>query len=143
MRRMMSLNSELIERTKGLLKSVSFMDYAFDVRESHGGVFMQGNYWEPDALKPEDGLVKQQTRKWLLSPEMTDSEIVSTAFKLCLTSMEHRAREWFKYQGMRIFGPHFDVDDLVSLCKDGKSDAGARNKMSTTTFPVDIMRGLG
>lgn len=52
-------------------------------------------------------------RKWLLSPHMTTSEIVSTAFKAYLTAEEHECRERFTYKGTRVFGPHFDVDSIV------------------------------
>ena len=56
-------------------------------------------------------------RKWYLSPHMTKSEVVQTAFKAVLTAEEHESREKFKYNGQAIFGPHFDVDVLASVCK--------------------------
>lgn len=113
-----------IYRATHVLADVEFAFYSFNVREGHGGVFLQAMYMDEDIYtrKPE----LQHTRKWLLSPSMTDSEIVQTAFKCCLTSYEHRCREAFKYQGARIFGPHFDVNDLVKLCKDGREEAGGR-----------------
>lgn len=55
-------------------------------------------------------------RKWFLSPHMTPSEVVQTAFKAVLTAMEHEVRERFTYRGAAIFGPHFDVERLVDLC---------------------------
>jgi hypothetical protein len=54
-------------------------------------------------------------RKWLLSPHMTNSEIVTTAFKALLTAVEHELREKFTYKGQAIFDPHMDVDRLVAL----------------------------
>nr|WP_315206420.1 hypothetical protein [uncultured Albidiferax sp.] len=57
---------------------------------------------------------------------MTPSEVVQTALKCVLTSLEHEARENFKYKGAPIFGPHFDVDDLAVLCADGGDTAGGR-----------------
>jgi hypothetical protein len=78
--------------------------------------YLQGHYYDDDVAS---GLQEpQHTRKWLLSQHMTDSEIVQTAFKCFLTSMEHRAREYFRYRGKRIFGPHFDSDALYDICKD-------------------------
>lgn len=118
------VHAALIERCTRLLAAVSFQNYSFTVRESHGGVFLQASYMEPDIYTKEPAL--QHTRKWLLSPAMSDSEIVSTVFKCCLTSMEHRCREDFTYKGARIFGPHFNVDDLARICLDGKENAGAR-----------------
>lgn len=113
-----------IERLELLLRDINFGDYTFQVGREGDRLHLKAVYDEPDIYT--DKLETQTTRKWLLSPYMTDSEIVQTAFKLCLTSMEHRTRELFKYKGARIFGPHFDVDDLVTLCKDGREDAGGR-----------------
>jgi hypothetical protein len=129
------VNAKLIERARDILKDVQFFQYGFNVRESHGGVFLQGVYTDNDIYRgvPE----AQFTRKWLLSPEMTESEIVSTAFKLCLTSMEHRTREGFMYKGARIYGPHFDVNDLVRLCTaEGRESAGGRVEAYRSERPV-------
>ena len=78
--------------------------------------YLQGRYMEQDVVTgdPED----QHTRKWLLSRHMVKSEIVQTAFKCYLGSLEHRAREHFTYRGRRVLGPHFDVDALWEICKD-------------------------
>jgi hypothetical protein len=58
-------------------------------------------------------------RKWRLSPHMTDSEIVSTAFKAFLTAEEHECRERFRFKGQRIFGPHLDVHALAHALESG------------------------
>jgi hypothetical protein len=118
----MTENEALIARVDRLLDDVQFFAYRFEVREGHGGVFVQGLYEDSDIYT--GAVERQHTRKWLLSPAMTDSEVVQTAFKLCMTSYEHRCREGFKYQGRRIFGPHFNVADLVALCDVGGEDAG-------------------
>ena len=114
----------LIERASLALADVKFGDYTFEVRQGHGGVFLRAAYMEPDVYTGK--VERQETRKWLLSPHMTKSEIVQTAFKCCWTSFEHRCREGFLYKGRRVFGPHFDVDDLWNLCKD-RENAGGRN----------------
>lgn len=70
-----------------------------------------------DEKDTETGKVERQTtRKWLLNPEITASELVQTAFKCIMTSMEHRTREWFTYRGRPVMGPHPDVEMLVSVC---------------------------
>jgi hypothetical protein len=96
-----------------LVALVEFEDYTFHVRAGHGGWYLQATYEEPDIITgtPET----QSTRRWPLSPEMVKSEVVQTAFKCVMTSMEHRAREGFKYRGRRVFGPHFDVDALWEI----------------------------
>lgn len=115
----------LIERARALLRMVEFEDYRFIVHlHSSETVQLYAEYDEADVYTRQGEI--QRTRKWNLTPQMSDSEIVQTAFKLCLTSMEHRTREAFVYKGARIFGPHFNVDDLVQLCRDGRENAGAR-----------------
>lgn len=57
-------------------------------------------------------------RKWMLSPHMTDSEVVQTAFKACLAAEEHECREAFKYRGQPVFGPHLDVDWLADTMRE-------------------------
>lgn len=114
---------EFILKVATLIAKVSFLNYHIKVHDGHGGIFLRAEYYEPDIYTKVNE--KQYTRKWLLSPLMTDSEIIQTCFKMCFTSMEHKTRESFTYKGSRIFGPHFDVEDLVSLCKD-KENAGGR-----------------
>jgi hypothetical protein len=114
----------LAARVTELLQNVRFPGYVFLVDEGHGGTFLQGTYYDADV---HTGFIaRQTTRKWPMSPHMTDSEVVQTAFKCVLTSREHDTRERFTYKWQRIFSPHFDVEDLVRLCEAGKSDAGGR-----------------
>lgn len=58
----------------------------------------------------------QRGRKWHLSPHMTQSELVGTAFKAALTAEEHECRENFIWDGYRIFNPHIDIEALASVC---------------------------
>jgi hypothetical protein len=104
-----------IDEMVEVLRDLQFGDYSFSVTESSkGAIYLQAQYPESDIVSGK--LEVQHTRKWLLSEHMTKSELVQTAFKCCLASVEHNARETFKYRGKRIFGPHFDVDQLVELC---------------------------
>lgn len=117
------MDAALISRAVGILVEARFHGYEFIVAEGHGGTYLCAEYEEADIYTSE--LERQRTRRWLISPMMTDSEIVQTAFKLCMTSMEHRCRENFQYKRARIFGPHFDVEDLVALCR-SRENAGGR-----------------
>lgn len=103
-----------------ILRDVSFLDYEFWVNEvdnqgeTHHEIYI--SYWETDVEEP--GVVKQQFgRSWGIEYDWNRDQVVQTAFKACLTSMEHRTREGFKYKGERVFGPHFNLDDLVELCR--------------------------
>lgn len=105
-----------LQEIQNVVELCKFYDYSFQVREGHGGIHLQATYLDKD-VKTGDVLL-QYTRKWLLSPAMTRSELVQTVFKCCLTSYEHRTREGFKYRGKRVFGPHFDVEKLWQLAED-------------------------
>lgn len=85
------------------------------------GFYVQLRYIEEDIEtgNPED----QHGRKWYVSSHSVKSEVVQTVLKACLTSAEHMIREHFTYQRVRIFGPHFDVDELVSFAKKRPIDA--------------------
>lgn len=93
-----------------ILKSIRYPHYEFFVNEDMGRMYLQARH--PGG--PPGGL--QHTRKWYVSMHACKNEIVQTALKLVLTSVEHEAREMFTYRGKKIFGPHFDVDMLVEIC---------------------------
>lgn len=97
------------------LREVKFFDYQFSLVHRGAEVYLRALYEEPDIVT---GKVEVQfTRKWRISAHMTKSEFLQTVFKCCLTSMEHRTREHFRYQGHAVYSPHYDVDALVELCK--------------------------
>ncbi len=88
--------------------------YRFEIVRKGDSWFLLARYTEMDVDTGQPSV--QTTRKWYLSPHMTKSEFVQTCLKCVLTSMEHRAREWFTYRGKRVFGPHYDVDALHDIC---------------------------
>ena len=67
-------------------------------------------------------------RKWRISPVMTRSEVVQTALKAVLTYTEHEVRESFKYRGVSIFDPHYNVDELHALRSKGKGALDVREQ---------------
>ena len=109
-----------IERFVAVLGKCHFQNYAFEVTSEGGNYFVCGVFAAP--CNKSGAWALQRTRKWRLSPHMTKSEIVQTAFKLVLTSIEHEAREQFTYDGAAIFGPHFDVDILADMVKRGSCE---------------------
>ena len=112
-----------IDQIRAALALVEFPGYEFRIR---GGIedkplYLQAVFGAPCSVSGV--MLTQHTRKWILSVHMTPSEVVQTAFKCVLTSVEHEARERFKYRGQAIFGPHFSVDALAQLALDGNLDA--------------------
>ena len=98
-----------------VVNDCAFYPFIFDVSvDGRGAIYLQGHFVEEDV---NDGTpAPQHTRRWLLSPHMTKSEIVQTVFKCAITASEHEVRERFTYRGRTVFGPHFDVDALWGIC---------------------------
>ena len=121
------------------LEDVKFRDWDFCVVSSAGRDYLQIVFMAPDItveLQESMSHVEfqpQYSRKWLLSPEMTDGEVVQTAFKAVMCAMEHEVREEFTYKDAAIFGPHFDIEQLVEICQNG--GVKVRPFTSETTIP--------
>lgn len=101
-----------ITEIQAVLSDVRFTGFVFRaVADGRGELYLCGEFFAADTC---NGGAPQQwrTRRWLLSPVMTKSELVQTAFKCVLTAVEHEAREEFTYRRRPIFGPHYDVDVL-------------------------------
>ena len=102
-----------------VLHDIQFNDWVFDLRIDSGRPYLRVRFAGP--CNTTGRFQEWEGRKWFLSSEASRSEIVQTAFKAVITALEHEARETFRYKGEAIFGPHFDCDLLVELCK--RSDA--------------------
>lgn len=98
-----------------VLQCIEYKDWRFHLLEEHGVMFLQVRVTTKCACRPNVGMLEHFCRKWRLSPRITKSEIVQTAFKAILTAEEHETRETFRYKGAAIFGPHFNVEELVNL----------------------------
>ena len=97
-----------------ILSNIQYKNWKINVFSDADRVYLQVSFISSCSKTGKSEL--QKGRKWLLSPFMTKSEVVATAFKACLTAEEHECRENFLYKNSLIFGPHFDVDRLVDLC---------------------------
>jgi hypothetical protein len=104
---------ECIQHFDDVLTRVDFPEFYFVVSVSKGAFYFQIEC--NGRCNVTDAQARWKSRKWLLSPHMTDGEIVQTAFLAVLTALEHEARERFKYRGVSIFDPHYDVEELVRL----------------------------
>ena len=98
-----------------VLQNIQFNDWAFDLGLDSDRPYLKVRFTGPCSTTGR--FQAWEGRTWCLSPDPTRSEIVQTAFKAVITALEHEAREAFRYKGEAIFGPHFDCDLLVELCK--------------------------
>lgn len=97
-----------VMRISKSMTAVKFRDWQFQIIDRADHALLRV------VFNAADGTV-QRGRKWYISDHMTDSEIVQTALKAVLTTMEHEVREEFTYNGEAIFGPHFSIEDLHKL----------------------------
>lgn len=116
---MMKKNKEDMEEIVGKIRYKP--GWELRLREEPGRFYLQWHFSNPDAKNPM--LVTPVFgRKWFLSTWMTESEIVQTALMGALAAEEHECREFFRYEGKRVFNPHIDVRSLMEVCdrEDGR-----------------------
>jgi hypothetical protein len=107
---------EWIDKARDTVAQCAYPEYEFHVKiDGRGDVYLQATYYEADTQSAK--VVLQYTRRWFLSPAMSESEIVQTAFKCIITSMEHRTREWFTWKSRAVFQPHHNVKKLWEICE--------------------------
>lgn len=58
----------------------------------------------------------QHGRKWYLSEHMPDDEIIKTAFAAYERFILHEAKEGFLVDGLPIFNPHTNFEELLKIC---------------------------
>ncbi len=103
-----------------ILTRVEFPGFRFRLHmDAQAALFMQVCFTGPCNRTGE--IQGWKGRKWKLSGHMTDGEVVQTAFLAVTTALEHEARENFKYKGVSVFDPHYDIEALVALRKDPSS----------------------
>lgn len=111
-------NDGFMNRVLDLVSRISYKDeddwelrVAYDLKgDPVGRVYLQVVHYRPDAVTGVMGIGHGGKR--YLSPHMVDGEIVRIAFNSFLAYEEHEVREFFKYQGRAVFGPHIDVNYL-------------------------------
>jgi|SRR5579859_637364 len=99
-----------------LLSEITFQDWRFELVSSLDKLYLQVVAQGEDSRNPGT-FYRWKGRKWLLSPHMTESEIVQTALKAVLTCVEHEAREQFQWKGRAIYSPHISIRALFQICE--------------------------
>lgn len=84
-----------------------------DQKDPQGRLFYQVECHRPDALTGVMGI--GHGGKAYLSEHMTMSELVRKAMSLFLAYEEHECREFFRWRGAQVFGPHISIEALASI----------------------------
>ena len=72
------------------------------------GVLIWWRFEAEDVNQPGVWVI-QTTRKHWVEPGASDEAILRLYFEALLRGLEHEAREFFQYQGKRVFDPHRSV----------------------------------
>lgn len=103
---------------KAILDKINFPGYTFELGPNNE--FVRVFYNEPDVAT---GVEETQFgRKWWLEPTDSEMGFIQTCFKALLTSLEHRARENFKYDGFPLMFPHRTLKEAIQQAKREKSN---------------------
>jgi len=79
----------------------------------NGRVFLQVKYQAPCT---KTGHTQEWSgRKWYLSEHMTDDEVVKTAYSAFRAAVEHEVMEGFKVDGIILFNPHVNFEELLKV----------------------------
>lgn len=105
--------SACFSRLREVLKRLKFPGYVFNASRTMDTVTVFVTYIEPDVFTGVDE--KQQGRSWVIEYDWNDVQIIQTCLKAVLTSLEHRAREHFTYDGHAILNPHYTLEQLVAF----------------------------
>ena len=110
-------NNEAFQRYYTVISRIDIGDWEMHLRQDPEGgrFFMQIQFVCEDNNDPDNKDYKAYCRKWYLSPWMTNSEIVRTAWKAYEAAVIHEAQEKFKYKGAMVYNPHVDVEALVEI----------------------------
>lgn len=87
---------------------VLYKEPKFRLLDSGDGFLIQLVYLEEDCDTGREE--EQHARKWYVSAHSTPTEVVRTAYKAVMTSLEHRLGEWFTFNGERVYSPHRSVE---------------------------------
>lgn len=105
--------SATIEHHRDLLRRCSFPNFGYELTLEGEHVFLR--VIGAGTCNVTGALLTWRGRKWRLSGFMTDGEVVQTAFLATMTAIEHEARERFRFDGVSVFDPHYDIHKLVEL----------------------------
>ena len=113
-----------------ILALVEYKDWRLAIHDENGQLFLQVQFVSECTCGSGETL-RHYGRKWRISPRMTRSELVQTAFQAVIAAEEHETREMFRYRGQAVFGPHFDLERLVELCQQDSHDYRSNSESVT------------
>lgn len=121
------MNLEDVQKIISEVRFVLFGErFTFFVLPKGDGFLIQVGAWLPDNDPNSscEGESLQKGGKHYISSHACKEEVVNKCWYACQDFIIHEAREVFKYKGVAIYQPHWQVDKLLELCT--KSDVARR-----------------
>lgn len=109
---------DLLKRISAELFGITFKivaenDKVYEDTHGNSRTYLQCKY---TCACTDTGSVEEWSgRKWYLSQYMTDDEIVKTAWCAFETAVKHEVMEAFKVDGIRLFNPHVNFEELLKV----------------------------
>ena len=109
-----------LKRIKKLTSHMSFALfgqklYSYVSRDKKWGkrVYMQMFYTSPCTKTSE--IKEWRGRKWYLTPYMTESEVVFTAWAAFEAAVKHETMEGFRFDNQTVINPHVNFRKLLEI----------------------------
>lgn len=117
-----------------VINKCSYPGYAFSVAVEGRLVVLRVVFTGPDVV---DGSETQMGRPWVIEFGAHPPQIVQTAFKAVLTSLEHRARESFAYGGRAVMSPHRTPAQMLGYPTVGEPESSGvpEHQPASPTWP--------
>jgi hypothetical protein len=117
------------EQILAILADIKIFDRLFKVApvinhaggQTTYGWHLQVTYNEADIDTGK--LEQQESRRWYIGGDATESDVIDTAFAAVMRSYDHVVQEHFTYKGKRVFSPHFTIDQRLAMCVRHEADA--------------------
>lgn len=114
---MIDTTLSLLYRVTDIVADIHYRpEYWYRVElDEHGRVYVQLEHNRLDARTAKWG--RGTSSRYYVSDEARTSQIVRACLGLAIGYEEHEVREFFRYRGAQVFGPHIDVDALVEVAE--------------------------
>lgn len=102
-----------------IISQIECLDRKFVVEPLTDGLFtVHVEYLERDVEKGATSEPElQKSRRWIIDVDDDEDAIVNTCFACVMRSYDHVVQEHFRYQGARVFSPHFEIHDRLQLAR--------------------------
>ncbi len=100
------------DRVAKIIAKIRYPERCLILTDHETHLTIHVEYYEQDVDDPNKDITLQKSRRWLIEPDATETDVVATCFAAIMRSFEHVVREHFLYDGRPIYTPHHTLDLL-------------------------------